>query len=286
MHTWMLTGILPKPKVISTKKQIFFPFYGIYEYNNKETFFITPFHFTLKKRTKNFDSEYHINLLIIWYFKRDYKKKPSPVYGFSWRYFKIWPFFQYEYDDRGNLSFNSLSLFPFRDPEGYEKLYQPFWTIFEYKRFQSGEKRLGLILRLYYQRWGNDFINIKIPILFSYGSFQSSSNKLSLWDYCTIFCYNNDERGKYISLFFSMFCYNNDIDGNYIRLFWIPIYLKKGNSKGITISTHKTSERNTTNSNYDRENNYYHLNVAGLSRRNYGNLNWTRDHIFYTVRIF
>ena len=161
--------------------------------------------------------------MLIWYFKRDYKKEPSPEYGSAWRYFKIWPLFQSEWDDRGNFSFNCVSLWPFRDPDGYEKLYQPFWTIMEYRRMQTGEKRLGFLLRLYYQRWSNDFLFIKIPVLFSYSKSHECINKLSFTDFLSIFCYNNDKGGSYLSLIFSMFGYNNDKDGKYIRLFWIPI---------------------------------------------------------------
>ena len=38
------------------------------------------------------------------------------------------------------------------------------------------EERLGLLLRLYYQQWGDGFLKIKIPLLFSYGHHQSSVN--------------------------------------------------------------------------------------------------------------
>ena len=193
----------------SITKRIFFPFYGYYRYQNRETFFLTPLYFTLINTKQNFRSEYSYSFLIVWYFKRDYVLSPSPVYGSRWRYFKIWPLFQYEYDDRGNLSFNTLSLLPWRDPEGYERLYQPFWTLFEYKRFQTGERRLGVLLRLYYQRWNDDYLFIKIPALFSLG--------------------RENDRITELSFLFSMFAYNNDNRGKYLRLFWIPVHLEGGN---------------------------------------------------------
>lgn len=195
----------------SLRKRIFFPLYGSYEYENNKMRFITPLYFSLKKQAKNFDSEYYINALIIWYFKRDYKKEASPEYGNSWRYFKIWPVFQCEYDDRGNSSINLFSLLPFRDEDGYEKLYQPFWTLIEYKRFESGEKRIGFLFRTLYWRWGDNFMYFKIPLLFSY-----SRDKDNL---------------KNISVLMSMFCYNNDSDGNYIRIFWIPVKLGDSNAE-------------------------------------------------------
>ena len=201
-------------------KRIFFPFYGKYLFKNKETFFITPFYFTLKEHTKNFRSEYYINALIFWYFRRDYKRKPNPVYGSSWRYYKLWPIFHLEYDDRGNYSFNFLSLLPWRDPEGYERLYQPFWTIFEYRTLQSGEKRLGFLLRLYYQRWGKNFLHIKIPFIFSY--------------------LETDNLLTDLSFLLSMFGYSNEGNRRFIRIFWIPIDIGEGSQSKVTRGDSKT----------------------------------------------
>jgi hypothetical protein len=209
-----------KPHIM---KRVFFPIYCDYEFEKRSLFFITPLFCTLKTESKNYTSEYYFNLMLVWYFKRDYKKEANREYGRSWRYFKIWPLFQSEWDDRGNFSFNCMSLLLFRDPDGYEKLYQPFWTIMEYRRMQSGEKRLGLLLRLYYQRWGSGFFSARVPVFFSYSRSDESVNRLSVTDFLSFFCYNNDKDGTHFSLLFSMFGFNNNIDGKYIRLFWIPI---------------------------------------------------------------
>ncbi len=269
------------PQII---KRIFFPLWGIYKHTNKETFFVTPLYFSLKKHADNYDSEYYINALIIWYFKRDYKGKPSPEYGNSWRYFKIWPLFQYEYDDRGNLSFNLLSLLPFRDPEGYEKLYQPFWTLFEYRRLGSGEKRFGLLLRLYYQRWGEDFLNIKIPLLLSFGSFGNNTVKLSFLDFFTLFCYNADQSGKYIGILFSMFAYGREGDGSYIRLFWIPIQISANSETQITGANNKTITEDIEDNNALNE---YDINFARFKNFHmFDKTNRTSDIVLCTMNIF
>ncbi len=201
-------------------KRIFFPLYGSYRYEDRESMFITPLYFSMHTRTRNFESAYYVNMLIIWYFTREYRAEASPVYGRSWRFFKIWPLFQYERDDRGNMSFNALSLLPFRDPEGYERLYQPFWTLFEYRRLQDGEKRLGMLLRLYYQRWGDTFLHVKVPFLFTYGS--------------------ENDRMTELSFLLSMFSYESDDDGRRVRLFWIPISLDGNESR---VSARAPGER-------------------------------------------
>ncbi len=194
-------------------KRIFFPFYGRYRYEERETFFATPLYFSMRSETRNFQSEYHISMLIVWYFTREYRDRPSSEYGSRWRYFKIWPLFQYEYDDRGNLTFNTLSLLPWRDPEGYERLYQPFWTLFEYRRFQDGEKRLGLLLRLYSQRWNDTFLHVKVPFLFTLGR---ENGQLTEW-----------------SILLSMFEYRMGNGGSYIRLFWVPVDLSGGGRSAV-----------------------------------------------------
>jgi hypothetical protein len=265
-------------------KRIFFPFFGKYIENNKEMFFMTPLYISLKKESDSFDSEYYINALIIWYFKREYKKEPSPEYGTSWRYFKIWPLFQFEYDDRGNSSFNLLSLFPFRDPDGYEKLYQPFWTLFEYKRLESGEKRLGLFLRIYFQRWNEDLFNVKMPLLFSYGTSKNSNINLSFMDYCNLLCYNSDKDGNHIGLLFSMFSYSNDKDGNYIRLFWIPIYLQaKPDKKSDTANIKVTNEETEDGIDSDENKINYYYDILLFSRNKIKN---EGEAVLYTGRFF
>lgn len=190
-------------------KRIFFPFCGLYRYErSSETFFITPLYFRLKSSSATMSSVSHYALLIIWSFAREYAGKPHPYYGNSWRYFKIWPLFHYEHDDRGNASFNLLSLLPLRDPDGYELLYQPFWTIFEYRRLMTGEQRLGFLMRLYYQAWGEGFLSVKLPLLFCLDVVKDELTRL------TFFC--------------SMFGYINDDGRPRLKLFWLPIALGGG----------------------------------------------------------
>lgn len=198
---WPLLQIMDSQRPL-IKKRIFFPFFGRYRYEEREFLFITPLYVSLKTEMKNFRSEYHITSLIFWYFTREYLDKPSPQYGSQWKYIKLWPLFQYESDDRDNISFTTLSLLPWRDPDGYERLYQPFWTLFEYRRMYDGERRMGFLFRLYYQRWNENFFFIKIPLLFSYGS--------------------ENGRIRELSFLISMFSYERGEAGTRYRIFWIP----------------------------------------------------------------
>ncbi|MDR3238002.1 MAG: hypothetical protein LBT84_05825 [Spirochaetia bacterium] len=198
---WPLVQIedTEEPKI---SKRIFFPFYGAYSYEKNSTLFITPLFIKLSKKGIAFDSVYYTNFFIVWWHKRNYHTDDSQ-HGKSWRYFKIWPLFSVEYNDKNDFAFNTLSLLPLRDADGYEKLYEPLWSVLEYRRFAFGEKRLGILMRTYYQRWGENFFQCKIPFLFSY-------NRIM-----------NKTAG--ISFLLSMFSYSAaEADGSFLRLFWIP----------------------------------------------------------------
>jgi len=184
------------------RKRIFFPFYGRYNYEKKETFFVTPLYFRLSKEGAVFNSNYYYHFIVVWYFKKDYHGS-DPVHGKYWRYFKIWPLASVEYSEKGYRAVNFLSLLPMRDPEGYEKLYEPLWTLFEYRRFTDGEKRMGFLFRTYYQRWGGDYFQCKVPLLFSYS--KAGGNTV------------------HAGFMLSMFGFEQKKSGKYIRIFWVPV---------------------------------------------------------------
>jgi hypothetical protein len=199
---WPLVQIedTQSPKI---KKRVFFPFYGTYSYERNETLFVTPFFMRLSKKSKLLDSLYYTHFIIVWWHKRDYHAAGDERHGKSWRYFKIWPLFSVEYDGMNNFAFNMLSLLPFRDAEGYEKLYEPLWSLLEYRRFSFGEKRFGMLMRLYYQRWGDDFFQCAIPFVFSYKRVMDK-----LMD---------------VSFLFLMFGYEAKPEGGFLRVFWLPL---------------------------------------------------------------
>jgi len=214
---WPLVQIrdCDKPKI---RSRIFFPFYGRYNYRNSETFFVTPLYIRLKKETESYSSAYHVTCLLLWYFKRDYSSAHE-YYGNSWRYFKLWPLMQIEWNDKDMYSINILSLLPFRDTMGYEKLYQPFWTLFEYRRKPDGEKHLGIFLRTYYQVWSDNMFKMKIPLIVSY-----------------------DRRGEHLkefSFLLGSFGYEKDTEGSYFKFLWIPIRIGDGDSSLASDNSRK-----------------------------------------------
>lgn len=184
------------------RKTVLFPFYGSIKYERDETTFVTPLYFSLKRDNDTFSSSYYIVGFIGWYFTRDYKNSESPYYGKKWSYFKIWPLLRYESNDKGDVHFNMLSILPFRDPAGYEKIYDPIWSLVEYHR-EKDVRRFGLLLRTYYQCWDDRSFRSRIPLLFSYESRDGTIREM------LFLC--------------SMFGYERDKTGSYLRVVWIPI---------------------------------------------------------------
>lgn len=224
------------------RKRIFFPFWGEYETSTYSSRFITPLYFNVKKNDESLKSDYHITAVIFWYFKREYSYTHQ-YYGRSWRYFKLWPLVQSEWNDQGMFSINILSLLPFRDTDGYEKLYQPFWTLFEYRRKADGEKHLGLILRTYYQVWNDDFFKMKIPVLISYES--------------------RNEGLKEFTVLLGAFGYEKDADGTYIKMAWIPIRIGEGDSSfAVDCNIPDSGSLIAENSSSDRGFNLSHGNFV------------------------
>jgi len=152
------------------RKLIFFPFYGYSHFASKEFTFVTPFYISMNSNT--YHERVNFYYLVPFYI---YSLKVYPKEERAELYIKIWPFYRYHRDPEGNLEWNTLSLFPIRSST-FERVWDPIWSILEYKKFINGEKRFSLFMRLYTQRWSADSFHIHIPFLAEYSS---SPNKTS-----------------------------------------------------------------------------------------------------------
>ena len=82
-------------------------------------------------------------------------------------YWKFWPLLRYHRDSEGNSGWNTISLIPVRF-EALEEIWEPIFSIIEYKKLNNGEKRLHLVSRLYTQRWSEEEFHLHIPLLAEY----------------------------------------------------------------------------------------------------------------------
>ncbi len=204
------------------RKRIFFPFYGKYESTNYSSTFITPLYFNIESETSRANISQTYSCFIFWMFKRDYKT-PHEYYGNSWGYFKIWPLINFEWSDSGLFKVNFFSLLPFRDTSGYEKLYAPFWSLFEYQKRPDGTRHLGLLFRTFYQVWDDSYLKFKVPFLLSY-----------------------EKRGavlKHLTFLLGGFGYDSNPRGRYLKFLWIPIKLGEVQNHGHLARVDNVSKK-------------------------------------------
>jgi len=129
------------------RKHIIFPFYGHYRFGDAkgEYFNDTEFYFlwvNMQTRSAVMDSDYQ--MLIPFYYNEHRYFKASGEHDY---YLKIWPLFSKTEDTRGNLAMGSLALWPFRADE-FERNWSPFWSIWEYRRYENEDRYLSFLFRL------------------------------------------------------------------------------------------------------------------------------------------
>jgi hypothetical protein len=141
------------------RKHIFFPFYGYSNFASKQFRFITPFYVNLQTDSYGIKSDLiYIIPFFIYNTKHFVKEERTDSY------FKFWPLFLYHKDGEGNLSWNLFSILPIRSGT-FERVWDPLFSIFEYKKFIHGEKRISILMRLYTQRTAEDEFHLYIPFL-------------------------------------------------------------------------------------------------------------------------
>jgi len=151
----------------NAEKFVIFPFYGHSYFANKEAEFITPFYITLTQNTNHLKAKATFLLPFFSIMKQEFVGT-----GRDDLYWKLWPLFRYHKDSEGNLGWNTVSLIPVRF-EAMEDVWEPIFSIVEYKKLVNGEKRLHLLTRIYSQRWSEKEISIHIPLLVEFNKNES-----------------------------------------------------------------------------------------------------------------
>ena len=95
-----------------------------------------------------------------------------------------------------------LSIFFFRDPDGYERLYLPVVSLLEYHK-RKDVSSFGLLFRTYYQYRKGNYFQWAVPLIANYSSYNGRTTNFSF--------------------LFSSFGYFHDERGQGFKFFWIPI---------------------------------------------------------------
>ena len=174
------------------RKKVFFPFYGYSRFANKEFEFITPFIYRMETDSYNIKSN-NFYFVPFFHYNREYfvKEERTDLY------YKFWPLVKWHKDHEGTLSWNLLSFYPVRS-ETAEKVWDPIFSLIEYRNQSNGEKKFSMFLRLYNQKWSENDFEWNIPLLMDYSS-SIETEKFRL--FYGLLGYEKKEEKKYLQLF-------------------------------------------------------------------------------------
>jgi len=141
------------------RKHIFFPFYGYSRFASKEFTFISPFFVHMRSDTYGVKSNSYYLIPFFYYMEKNFVKEERVD-----TYYKFWPIVKWHKDSEGNIFWNMFSIFPIRSTT-IERVWDPFFSIIEYKKFINGEKRVSFFMRAYTQHWAEDEFHAYVPFL-------------------------------------------------------------------------------------------------------------------------
>jgi hypothetical protein len=97
----------------------------------------------LNTRSETMEARYHVFIPFWWHLRRHYRHEEE-----DWRYIKLWPLFSYTSDTNGNRHFQTLALWPLYS-EDVDRIWGPIWNIYEYHRFENGDRYHSALLRTF-----------------------------------------------------------------------------------------------------------------------------------------
>ncbi len=178
------------------RKHIIFPFYGYSHFASKQFRFITPLYINLQTDTYGLKSDLTYLVPFFIFNKRKFIKEERED-----SYFKFWPIFVWQKDSEGNMNWNIISPLPIRS-ETFERVWDPIFSLIEYKKMINGEKRFSLLMRLYTQRSSEKEFHLYIPLLLD----------MSL-----------EEESNSYQFMYGLLGYKSSKEKNTISLFWFEI---------------------------------------------------------------
>lgn len=144
------------------RKKIFFPFYGYSRFASKEFEFITPFFYRMETDTYGIKSN-SIYIVPFFHYNNEIfvKEEREELYH------KFWPVYKWHRDREGTVSWNLLSPYPIRS-ETAEKVWDPLFSLVEYKNQVNGDKKFSMLFRIFSLRWNQTEVSWDIPLLARY----------------------------------------------------------------------------------------------------------------------
>lgn len=121
------------------------PIWGYKRKGQRERFYaFWPFYWSLKETSESFEKRKDIILPIYWSERQNWKEEDK-----SATYIRLWPLLSYERKKDDTLKLSLLSPLWFREGDGFQRNYSPFWTLYEYRRDKEGNRLSRVLWRLY-----------------------------------------------------------------------------------------------------------------------------------------
>jgi len=121
------------------------------------------------------------------------------------RSLRIWPFFDYEEDEKGHLFFSFFYLFPFKD-EGFERNLFPLFRIFRWEKDRTKGSSTNFL-------WG--FYR------------RTKKEDRESWEIAHLLGVEKERGKKTVTFLKGLFVYKRDGERSLFRLFYLPIRLQK-----------------------------------------------------------
>lgn len=125
-------------------------------------------------------------------------------------FYKLWPLFHYAGDNQENSEFQFLSPLWFEDynPEGFEKLYTPIWSLFATKSNKDGDS-LRVLGPVYYSEETSRYY-LQNTLLYNY-EYEKQNNQKT----------ENDS----FTFLYGLFGLRHQEERTYLKLFWLPEFI-------------------------------------------------------------
>jgi hypothetical protein len=114
----------------------------------------------------------------------------------------LWPLYHYHRQEDGHADFSALSPFWYADPDGYDRNYSVFFTVFQVTSDADGRRSVRLLWRLLRYDWGHDGRRVQLGPLASY---------------------RREPTGWRASTLFGLFEYGRIGGRGHVRLFFLPL---------------------------------------------------------------
>ncbi len=118
----------------------YWPFYGSRKYDEWSSWYsVWPLGAGMTRTDKKSKTEVTFSRFFPFYFRETRTRVDADgTRTKEFEYLRIWPFYSRQKKADGSHYLRTLELFPLRDSPSFERTFVPFWTLYEFQRYEDG----------------------------------------------------------------------------------------------------------------------------------------------------